>query len=68
MAALMTNAERATSVEIEITPAMIAAGRVAFNGFDSRFEDTEDAVRDIYVAMVLAKEERQVSTLSGSCP
>jgi hypothetical protein len=50
--------------EIEITPAMIEAGRSAFCDFDSRFEDVEDAVREIYWAMAAAaiKEVKRAST------
>lgn len=44
-----------TTTEAEITPAMVEAGAAAFNDFDSRFEDVEDAVCEIYRAMVAAK-------------
>jgi hypothetical protein len=44
--------------EIEITPAMIRAGVIALSEFDDRFEGEEEAVVDIFRAMVTAKVRR----------
>jgi hypothetical protein len=41
---------------IAITPAMIDAGILAFSEYDSDYEQPSDAVREIYVAMVKARE------------
>jgi hypothetical protein len=60
MATSMTNAERAASVEIEITPEMIAAGVSAFLEYDSRFENEACVVEDIYRAMVMAKDRHSL--------
>jgi hypothetical protein len=45
----------ATESEMEITPAMIAAGVSVFLEYDSRFENEACVVEDIYLAMVKAK-------------
>ena len=37
--------------EIEITPEMVEAGVSEFVKFDRRFDDEEDAVGNIYIAM-----------------
>lgn len=49
---LMSLEEKKESKEIEITPKMIAAGLKAFYIFDSRFDDDETAVINIFRAMV----------------
>jgi hypothetical protein len=46
------------STEFEITPEMINAGILALLQFDSRLENEEDAVTDIFSAMWKAKEAR----------
>jgi hypothetical protein len=51
-AAVSRPLREAGAPEIEITPAMIAAGVSAFLDYDSRFEGEAEAVADIYRAMV----------------
>ncbi len=41
--------------EIEVTPAMIEAGAVAYWRGDTRFEDAADIVREIYREMERAR-------------
>jgi hypothetical protein len=40
--------------EFEITPEMIAAGRNAHSGYDPRYDDIEELVWDIWIAMTVA--------------
>jgi hypothetical protein len=43
-----------------LTPAMIAAGRLALSEYDARFEGPTEAVRAIYEAMALARDAETV--------
>lgn len=43
-----------TNTTIEVTPEMIEAGRIAYANFNEMFDDLDDGVRRIYVAMVRA--------------
>lgn len=47
--------------EIEISPAMIAAGREAFSAYDDRFEGPAQIVEEIFRAMVLARDASPTS-------
>lgn len=53
----MSESEKATAPQIEITPEMVEAGVEAYCDRDFRFGDREDLVSAIYVAMVRAKVE-----------
>lgn len=54
--------------EIEITPAMIAAGVSEFEGYDRRFDLDREIVARIYSAMVNARISDDVSPLSQQHP
>jgi hypothetical protein len=41
--------------EIEVTPEMVDAGALAFSGYDSNFDRSEDLVCEIYLAMSRAR-------------
>ena len=56
----------APEADIEITPAMIEAGLEARASWDSRFEEIEGLVIEIYEAMERAK--RLEISLGRSCP
>ena len=47
--------------EIEITPAMLAAGVTVFFGFDERFESASDCVADIFRAMFRVKVNHEAA-------
>jgi hypothetical protein len=51
------DAASAREEEIEVTPEMIEAGINAYCEWDSRFEETEGLVWQIYEAMELARRE-----------
>jgi hypothetical protein len=55
MSRIANAASKPSSQKIEITPAMIAAGTLAFSEYDCRFERAEDAVEKIYLAMEQAR-------------
>lgn len=59
---------RAPEAEIEITPAMTEAGLLAFSEYDDRFEGEEEAVANIYRAMVMAKRPSLIGKLMPHVP
>ena len=56
MSRIASAASKPSSQKIEISPAMIAAGTLAFSEYDCRFESAEDAVKKIYQAMEQARQ------------
>jgi hypothetical protein len=44
--------------EIEVTPEMLKAGALELAGYDSEFENIEEAVARLYRAMVRAKSSQ----------